>query len=68
MRSTHEEIVKKAYQAILELKEGSINTIAKKAGLSWHATNRALKLMEILDIVKEDKVKSHDQQRFYRLI
>ena len=67
MKSTQEEIIRKVYHAISELEEGSVNTISKKTGLSWHATNRALKLMEILHIVKEDKGKSHEQQRFYKL-
>jgi len=68
IKSTHEDIVKKVYQTMLKLKEGSINAIANESALSWHATNRALRIMEILNIVKEDKEKSHKQQRFYKLI
>lgn len=68
MKSTQEEVIKHVYQAVSELKEGSINTISKKARLSWHATNRALRIMEILKIVKEEKEKSHEQQRFYKLM
>lgn len=67
MKSTQEAIITKVYQAILELKGGSINTISEKSGISWHATNRALRIMEILTIVKEEKEKSHEQQRFYKL-
>lgn len=68
MKSTQEEVIKKVYQAILDLKEGSVNTISAESKLSWHATNRALKIMKILNIVKEDKEKSHEQQRFYKLM
>ncbi|MEM5772893.1 MAG: hypothetical protein QXL86_01550 [Candidatus Aenigmatarchaeota archaeon] len=67
-KSTNEEVIKKIYCTIKKLKEGSINTIANKSGVSWHAANKALKIMEILGIVKEDKEKTHAQQKYYRLI
>lgn len=67
-KSTQLEIIKRVYNTVKKLKEGSINTIANEAKLSWHATNRALKIMEVLNIIREDKEKSHKQQRYYKLI
>ncbi len=68
MKTIEEEIIRRVYDVIRQLKSGSINTIALKASLSWHATEHALKILEIVNVVKEDKQKTHRRQRYYKLI